>query len=212
MAACGYIRVESDGSISEHSIVPESPVVWSVKECYKNAVVIGTGPTRKLISASLLKNLEFPNGKLFEDEFFTYKLLYLAGRVSVVNEHLYYYYQRPESLMHSPVSAKGIEDKLEALYERESFFYEHGEDDLAAEAKVTAIVANAKSVILAIQAGRYTKTKYPKRYMMTKLRALYCIHKYCSDDNYCYFLAKLYPRGVIVHYYIKKLISLLKYR
>lgn len=212
LVACGFIRIEEDGTVSETSIVPEHPAIWDSKECYKNAAVIGTGPTRKLIAASLLADLRFPLGKLYEDEFFTYKLIYLAGKVSILNEHLYYYYQRSGSLMHSPITAKGIGDKLEALYEKELFFAEHGEDELAIEAKETALVANAKAVILAIQAGRYSKKEFPKQYRLSKLKALSIIHKYCSDDNFSYFLKKVYPNGPLVYSYLKKIRSMLSLR
>ena len=210
LAACGFYRIDSDGNILESSKVPCCPTVWNARECYKHDRVIGTGPTNKLIAASLLQHNRFPEGKLFEDEFFTYKLLYFAKRVSIVNEHLYYYCQRPGSLTHLPITAKGIGDKMEALYGKAVFFMEQGEKELEVEAKEKALVANAKAVIVAIQNGRYSKDEFPKKYRMTKIESLYYIHKYCPENNYSYFLSKLYPNGVKIHNYLNQLVNWLR--
>ena len=216
LAACDYVFVDEAWNIIPDDRLPAGPegahVIRDAKECYTGDSILGAGPTRKLIHRSLLKDLRFPAGKLFEDEFFTYKLIYLAGRVSVLYEKLYYYVQRTGSLMHTVQTAKGIGDKLDALYEREAFFKAHGEPELARRVKNDALVANAKSVILAMEHGKYTDEDFPARYRMPKRRALSQIRKFCSDDNYCYFLYKVSPRGLTLHRYIRKLRSMLKLR
>lgn len=45
--------------------------------------------------------VRFPEGLIYEDEFVSYKLFYLAKQVSMVKEVLYYYYQREGSIVHS---------------------------------------------------------------------------------------------------------------
>lgn len=44
-------------------------------------------------------DIEFPVGKLHEDNFTTYKLLYFAHTIAFVNQPLYYYIQRDDSIM-----------------------------------------------------------------------------------------------------------------
>lgn len=58
----------------------------------------------KLYKKELFSDIRFPNGRLHEDEFTTYKFLYLAGEVSWLDISLYYYYQNAEGIMHSNMS------------------------------------------------------------------------------------------------------------
>lgn len=185
---------------------------WTTAECYQNQEKFGTGVTRKLYKASFFQDFRFPEGRLHEDEFTTYKLIYNARKIVWSNCVLYFYRQREGSIMHTAPSAKSIGDKLDALYEKISFFKENDEQEYAEKAKRTALVSNAKSVILAIQDKRYTREHFPDRYRMSKLKALYFIHKYCPDENYSYFLYKVSPYGLKIHQYIRKLRSMLKLR
>lgn len=60
-----------------------------------------------------IKNeLEFPKGKFHEDAFITYKLLYYASSVAMIDANLYFYRVRPNSIMTATVTEK----RLDALY------------------------------------------------------------------------------------------------
>lgn len=45
--------------------------------------------------------MRFPEGLIYEDEFINYKIFYLAERVSMIKDVLYYYWQRKESISHN---------------------------------------------------------------------------------------------------------------
>jgi len=51
----------------------------------------------------------FPKGRIHEDEFTTYKLLYYSRLVAFTNDKLYFYRQRRDSIMGSPFSAKRLD-------------------------------------------------------------------------------------------------------
>ena len=85
----------------------------------------------KLYRAELLEGIRFPAGKQHEDEFVTYRLLWKARTVSMVPEPLYYYRQRPGSIMGTGVSRKTF-DAFEGLEGRAAFYQAQGDEELAA--------------------------------------------------------------------------------
>lgn len=82
----------------------------------------------KLYKMSLFKdnNICFPVGKIHEDTFTTYKLLYYASKIVFFPKKLYFYRIREGSIMNSGFSEKNL-DKLEALEEACEFFSDKNE-------------------------------------------------------------------------------------
>lgn len=83
----------------------------------------------KLYKASLFDGIRYPAGKIHEDEFTTYRLVWEAGRIAVTHTKLYFYRQRPDSIMGSDYSLKRL-DAGEAFREREAFYLEKGEMEI----------------------------------------------------------------------------------
>lgn len=73
--------------------------------------------------------INFPIGKIHEDAFTTYKLLYLSERISYVDKAMYFYRIRKGSITTSAFSFKKL-DKLEATRGECDFFLKHNELDL----------------------------------------------------------------------------------
>lgn len=83
----------------------------------------------KLYKAALFDGIRFPIGKIHEDEFTTYKLVWRANGIAVTNTGLYFYRQRPDSITGKTYSLKRL-DAGEALREREVFYQEKGETEI----------------------------------------------------------------------------------
>lgn len=83
----------------------------------------------KLYRRTLWEGVRYPEHKLNEDEYTTYKVMYKAQRVGYISDECYNYVQRNDSIMNS-VGALS-RDKLQALYECVEFFDERGECELA---------------------------------------------------------------------------------
>lgn len=84
----------------------------------------------KLYKRAVIANVEFPYGKYNEDEYWTYKVFGRAGKVTKVENSLYFYYQRSGSIMGQAYSLKrldGIEAKIERQAYIESFYPEIAE-------------------------------------------------------------------------------------
>lgn len=73
----------------------------------------------KLYKRDIVGDIRFPYGKLHEDEYFTYKIIAKARTAVLVRNAIYYYRQRPESIMGS-WSIRHL-DALEALHGRVIF-------------------------------------------------------------------------------------------
>lgn len=79
----------------------------------------------KVIHRSLLQEITFPEGRIYEDEATTYKIMYQAKKAVVIPIELYFYYQRQGSITKSGFSLKR-KDYLMALKERMNFFKNKG--------------------------------------------------------------------------------------
>ena len=77
----------------------------------------------KLYRRELFKNLRFPKGKICEDGYVIYKLLYNSKKIIYINKILYYYLQRSDSISKTKFSLKTLEvyDDWKEIYH---FFYE----------------------------------------------------------------------------------------
>ncbi len=80
----------------------------------------------KLFHAHLFKDtgILFPCGKIHEDNFTTYKLIYYANKIVYCDQPLYYYVQRDESIMHASFNLKKLQ-LLEAVDETKNFIIQN---------------------------------------------------------------------------------------
>lgn len=79
----------------------------------------------KLYRKNLFSDCRFPEGRLHEDVFTTYKLFAKADKISYINAALYFYYQNDDSIVHSSYSLRKL-DEVEAGEEQVEFFKNSG--------------------------------------------------------------------------------------
>lgn len=124
-----YVKVYSDddsiindiNNIEVNCYSPEQALELLYSEkCVKTVVT-----WNKLYKRTLFNGINFPKGKIHEDEFTTYKLLHKANIVVDTNIPIYYYRQREGSIMKSDFSIRRL-DALEALMERKEYFKNFG--------------------------------------------------------------------------------------
>lgn len=78
----------------------------------------------KLYHRSLFDGIRYPAGKIHEDDFTTWKLLWKAKRVAMTNLYLYYYLQRDDSIMGKKFNEKRLV-RLDAYEEKIKFLHRH---------------------------------------------------------------------------------------
>ena len=124
LAACD-IRIVNPGDEGNDEVVQGESIPYAAEQAIEtltNGVGFRAVAWNKLYSASLLLGESFPVGKYHEDEFFTYRILDKARRLAYVDAQLYFYLQRPGSIMQT-VSVKHL-DLLDAYLERMELFRE----------------------------------------------------------------------------------------
>lgn len=82
----------------------------------------------KLYRRKCFEEIRYPLGKLHEDEFTTYKILFRYNEVSFVETPLYFYFQNDNSIMRTWSSRRL--DAVQALYEQLLFFRDNGSERL----------------------------------------------------------------------------------
>lgn len=126
LSACKFIKT---GTVIESEQMQYTCNVWDGLTWFKENHVNGIVAWGKLYHRSLFQSIRYPVGKIHEDEFTTYKLLYLAGDIAVVDCKLYYYYINENSIMNSSYSVRRLA-RLDAIAERCEFFKEIGQRDM----------------------------------------------------------------------------------
>ena len=104
---CSYYRYVEEEKMYYFPILEEGyeEKIFTPVEAYQNyynptnsyniSLVVIWG---KLIRKKLFTDLTFPNGKLHEDAYTTYKLYFLTDKIVYVKKHLYMYRIRPNSI------------------------------------------------------------------------------------------------------------------
>lgn len=142
MSAGGYDSFETDAAPADSALFPsQSSCVPGLAAETANArgdirFVTAWG---KLFHRSLWKTMRFPEGKLHEDEFTTYRAIYASGKVAFVDIPLYHYFQRAGSIMGARFNVRRL-DVLDALDEKLNFYKAYNEKELCA-ATVTMYVS-----------------------------------------------------------------------
>lgn len=92
----------------------------------------------KLYEKRLFESIRFPVGKLHEDEFTTYRLLYAGGRVAVTDAKLTAYFQNQAGIMSEKWSVRRM-DVLEAFSQQICFAREQDSPGLLGKAALSLI-------------------------------------------------------------------------
>ena len=120
-----YTKVDIKGNHLEQDKQIKKDGLWNRTEFWNRYYFEGLWITcevswNKLYSRKALENIEFPVSKLHEDEFVIGPIVDNCRSIKVVNDSLYYYVQRENSIMHTKY--KGNLDLATALLERYEFF------------------------------------------------------------------------------------------
>lgn len=131
IAQCGIKKISDDEILIENIGYKNDGVKKSKKMLedlyttnWENIVV-----WNKMYLRELFDNIRFPKGKIHEDEYTTYKILYKTENVAILNKCLYNYRQNVDSITGKKFNMKRL-DILEGLKERVNFFEINNEKKL----------------------------------------------------------------------------------
>ena len=128
ISSCGFIRTDSFSELEQKAFIGDVKMIVDSPEAllrqglnYNQYNIIIS--CSRLYKKNLFNDIRFPVGRIHEDEFTTYKLIYKCDKVCVLRVGLYCYFRNQESIMHSGISNKKYNDKLNALVDRCDYFY-----------------------------------------------------------------------------------------
>lgn len=156
----------------------------------------------KLYRKDLFRDIRYPAGMQHEDEATTYRALYLAEHVAELKSQLYFYRENPQSIMNVKFSTKRF-DALKGLADRMTFFSVMNEKKLGELSERYYRVCHAKLIVLAYAENRIEVI--PNEYRMRLSTALRHLRKELPDEKYTFYLAKVRPKRLRPHAYLRKL-------
>ena len=132
ISSCGFVRTAGESLPEE--VAPKTEA-WTPKDYYLKHCVEATVAWGKLYHRDCFQNIRYPLGKLHEDEFVTYRILFAEPQVAVIPEPLYGYYQNPNGIM-GTWNPKRL-DVLEALCKQMEYFLSLDDDQLSRDRMYT---------------------------------------------------------------------------
>lgn len=178
LVICSYRMIqekESKDSLTQKLTIDEREIeVLSGRECVKrmyssNQKVDFIVAWNKLYRKSMFSELEYPVGRLHEDEFLTYKILYPLNRCVFLNVPLYEYRFRTGSIM-GRKDVKRLQDKIEAFEERCVYFEQRCDTELYYETLRRYETAIAELILLL---EKTTEDKELMRNLSNQFRLVY---------------------------------------
>lgn len=155
ISACGFFRTAGERfpvvSLKSSQCVFSEEYYCGVREYHSSTAIA----CNKLYHRTLLENLRYPKGKLHEDEFTTYKAIYAAEKVAVLEQPLYAYYQNAEGIMLSKWNPRRLHI-VEAFEQQVQDARENGWDKLYRKAVRDCIFSIHEQ--LQMSEGAYHKT------------------------------------------------------
>lgn len=120
--------------ISEFQTVSEETVMesdipdarkWNTEAYYSHDRIASVVAWGKLYKKECFEDIRYPVGKIHEDEYVTYRILFAYSEIAVIDAPLYKYFQNPNGIMRSAWTPKRL-DVLGAFAEQVLFFKMHG--------------------------------------------------------------------------------------
>ena len=201
VSVCGYVTTE--GEKPDLSDADTPPQIWNPEDFYvehrTNAIIA----CAKLYRKECFEAIRFPDGKLHEDEFTTYKILFSFGSVAVEPSSLYFYFMNSDGIIRITWTPARMA-ALEALEEQLVFYRRNGHEK-AYECTADVVIQMACLMIRKIDdsAGNYQEFR---KQLLRKLRTYIRRYKKRLDIsivNYCYALEMAYPIRMKLYWYWK---------
>jgi glycosyltransferase involved in cell wall biosynthesis len=158
----------------------------------------------KLFSKSLFYEVRFPVGKIHEDEFTIYKLLFNVEKIVVVHQPIYYYYRNSQGIIGSNSSFRRT-DAFDAFEEQIGFFSDKG----LMRARKVVCRRYINSLLTRIQllegSGDYPDILFELKNKKKCNAKKYARYLNPNDPNDEFVLMKLYPIRTKINIYIRAL-------
>ena len=127
VSVCGYHETNGENPAVDSEKMHFA--VWSPKDFYLQQTKNFTVAWGKLYRKACFEIIRYPAGKIHEDEFVTYRLLFAEKHLAVVEAPLYAYFVNPTGITRKPWNPKRLH-AWEAYEQQLLFFESLGDADL----------------------------------------------------------------------------------
>lgn len=177
VSICGY--AETSGEEPLVLATDMAPQSWVPEDFYVANNVNATIAWGKLYRRECFTTLRYPVGKLHEDEFVTYRILFGSDNIAAVPAPLYCYYGNPESITTSVWTPRRL-SAMEAFDEQLQFFEENGYEK--------ALVRRVQAYLWVLGSHYYgacaAQEKYRTEIREIKRKTQWVLRKYRSKIDY----------------------------
>lgn len=119
VSICGYEETGEDNRWTNADAAQVK--LWPVEQFYVEHNVNATVAWGKLYARACFADIRYPVGKIHEDEYVTYRILFAHEQVAVIDAPMYAYFVNPEGITKSEWTVKRL-DSLQALDQQIDFF------------------------------------------------------------------------------------------
>lgn len=208
ISICDYFHFTSEDDINTRDVNGESIRIYSGREACKKMYISDNDALSmvtlwgKLIPKNMFDNTRFPVGRIHEDQFVLYKILYKCKKCIEIKEQLYGYRYNPTGIINSTFSNSRYDDIL-AMDQAIDFYKKKNDKELVQAASRLRESLIAKYSIMARKAKKYKNV--PEQYKMSLNNAIKKIQEIHGTDYYEMFMYRYYPNIVKLQAYLRKL-------
>ncbi|HFI0378844.1 TPA: glycosyltransferase family 2 protein [Streptococcus suis] len=191
VAIAGFSKVDENGTILKKELLENEELVLTGREVCKKLHSekgqVFVVAWNKLYKKELFSNVQYAKGKIHEDEYLAYQLFYEIEPIAIVEECLYYYVERRESITRTQMTDLRFECLIEYQLLRIDFFNSKNDSEL--------LTLNQQAFLLfVIQFLEQNRSGFVTPEKKAKLRGLYTkIYKELMNQNSkVHFLHRLF--------------------
>lgn len=190
---------------SPKTLKPYKKFIADPEKLYLHDRVNATVAWGKLYAKECFSNIRYPNGRLHEDEFVTYKILFEQELIMFISAPLYFYYQNTDGIMNSKWNIKHL-DALEAFKEQIIYFEKEGFME-ARDRSIKALIWETKNCFeKSLDLGDRECAKYLRSLLRKEIRRYKKIASLSySKSSDLYEIT--YPTRIKIYYFYARIIS-----
>ena len=178
ISICGYVKTLGE-DIPNPSVITESK--QNTEQVYIENTTNATIACGKLYNKNCFQNIRFPVGKIHEDEFVIYKILFQYESIVIIDQPLYAYFQNSDGIMHQVWNPQRMA-AFDAAEEQIEYFMEHHHENVA-ENRFRYTAGNFIKHLKSISDSAILSQKEKKNYQrLVRKRFQYFLLKYRNNQ------------------------------
>ena len=192
--------------------------IIGAEEIYCEKHILSVVPWAKLYKRECFQNVRYPVGKICEDEFVTYKILFQCSNIVYTDSPFYYYFYNEEGVSKNVWSPKKL-DSLDALRNKIVFFQDNGYVRAYNKSIIDAAMNISKNYIQINETECIIGKEKYKKILSSELKSIFRYKgakRILPFTQYQYLYEIAYPKLMKYYWCMKsiksKIIRIIKYQ